>query len=41
MVHELTTVRTEKVDKFIGRLGAGDMRRVELSLAIFLGLHRG
>ena len=40
MVHELLTVRMEKLDKRIGRLSEADMRRVDRSLMTFLGLDR-
>ncbi len=40
MIHEILTVRLEKLDKLIGHLGATDMRRVDRSLMTFLGLDR-
>ena len=39
-VHELVTVRVEKLDKHIGVLGTGDLRRVDRALIMFMGLDR-
>ena len=37
-IHELVTVRLEKLDKHIGRMDDTDLRRVDQALLTFLGL---
>lgn len=40
-VHELVTVRREKLDKHVGKLEEPLMRRVDHAIILFLGLDRG